>query len=106
MYHGKLIVFLWSALLVMPVVYGEESEANTNEMSALDRRIKIERATRFQSFVITPHKPNYILPVSYNYIPNNSTIDVSRDGELDNNEIKFQFSMKFPIIDNVFGERG
>ena len=34
----------------------------SEEQSALDRRINIERKTRYESFVITPHKPNYILP--------------------------------------------
>lgn len=89
------------------IVLAEEStsEIIRVEPSALDRRIKIERATRFQSFVLTAHKPNYILPVAYNDNPNNAAVDVSRDGELDNNEVKFQFSMKFPIIDNFFNEK-
>jgi len=105
----KIIIFIWSVLLSIPVVVIAEepaSETDKHEPSALDRRIKIERATRFQSFVITPHRPNYILPVSYNDKPNNAPVDVSRDGELDNNEVKFQFSMKFPILDNLFGEQG
>ena len=105
---NKEFIFILSFFLVMPViVLAEESisEINEVESTALDRRMKIERATRFQSFVITPHKPNYILPVAYNDKPNNAEVDVSRDGELDNNEVKFQFSMKFPIIDNFFNEK-
>ena len=104
----KITIFIWSVLLSIPVVVAEEpaSETDKNEHSALDRRIKIERATRFQSFVITPHRPNYILPISYNDKPNNVPVDVSGEGELDNNEVKFQFSMKFPILDNLFGEQG
>lgn len=105
---NKEFIFILSFFLVMPViVLAEEStsEINKVEPTALERRMKIERATRFQSFVITPHKPNYILPVAYNDKPNNAEVDVSRDGELDNNEVKFQFSMKFPIIDNFFNEK-
>ena len=75
-------------------------------MSALDQRILIERKTRFQPFVITPHKPNYILPISYNDKPNNAPINTAVDGELDNYEMKFQFSMKFVIAEDLFGEHG
>ena len=76
-----------------------------DDLSALDRRIQNERKTRFQSFVLTPHKPNYALPFTYNEKPNNAPVDVARDGELDNHEIKFQLSVKFPIIENLFGEQ-
>jgi len=76
------------------------------ELSALDRRIQTERSTRFNPFVLTPHKPNYILPLTYNDKPNNSPVDIERDGELDKHEFKFQLSVKFPIIDNLFGEQG
>ena len=95
--------------LVKPaMVIAEEpgDKENTDDISALDKRIKIERATRLQPFVLTPHKPNYILPFSYNDKPNNTPVDVSRDGELDKNEVKFQFSMKFPIIENLFDNQG
>lgn len=105
----KNFIFILSALVVIPFSVFAEGlviDENKNELSALDKRMKIERDTRFQPYVITPHKPNYILPVAYNHKPNNAPVDVSRDGELDNNEIKFQFSMKFPIIDNLFGEHG
>lgn len=74
--------------------------------SALDRRIQVERGTRFQPFVLTPHKPNYVLPISYNEQPNQVPIDVDNEGELDRTEIKFQLSVKFPVVDELFGERG
>lgn len=105
----KVIIFMLPVFLAIPASLIAEESVSTNEQNkptALDRRIKIERTTRFQSFVITPHRPNYILPVSYNSKPNNATVDVSRDGELDNNEVKFQISMKFPIIDNLFDGKG
>ena len=105
----KVIVFMLSAFLAMPVSVTAESlasETEGNEVTALDRRIKIERATRFQSFVITPHRPNYILPIAYNDKLNNAPVNVPSDGELDNSEVKFQFSMKFPIIDNLFDGHG
>lgn len=75
-------------------------------LSALDRRIQIERQTRYQAFVITPHKPNYLLPISYNSKPNNTPIDGVPNEPLDKNEVKFQFSMKYPITEGLFGDDG
>ena len=103
------IVFLCIAALVIPGMgIAEESTSNesANEKSALERRIEAERRTRFQPFVLTPHKPNYVLPITYNETPNNAPFDTASEGELDNYEIKFQISVKFPIVDDPFGEQG
>lgn len=78
----------------------------TQPLSPLDRRVKIENETRFKPFVLTPHKPNYILPLTYNFHPNQAPFNSLADGSLDNEEIKFQFSLKFPIADRLFGEGG
>jgi phospholipase A1 len=105
---NKIIVTVWCLLLASPLGLRAEEQTDTarDKLSALDRRIQIERETRYQPFVITPHKPNYILPISYNSTPNNAPIDVAQEGELDNYEVKFQFSMKFSIAENLFGENG
>lgn len=104
----SVLVYLL-ALLVTVTANADEpavTETTNDDMSALDRRIVIERKTRYQSFVLTPHKPNYILPVTYNDRPNNIPIDTASEGELDKYEVKFQFSMKFPIIEDMFGKQG
>lgn len=72
--------------------------------SALDRRLAIEQRTRYQPFVLTAHKPNYLLPIAYNSRPNQAPFDPATEGELDKTEIKFQFSTKFPIADNLLGK--
>ena len=105
----EIISLCCIAVLTVPgmgVAEEPVSNESTNEKSALDRRIEAERQTRFQPFVLTPHKPNYILPVTYNETPNNAPFDTSSEGELDNYEIKFQISVKFPIVDDPFGEQG
>jgi len=111
--ENNITVFLCLVTLLQPVIaVAEELPANSDskghskEISALDQRMQIENKTRYQSFVLTPHKPNYIMPLTYNEKPNNAPVDISRDGELDKSEIKFQFSMKFPIAEDLFGEQG
>jgi phospholipase A1 len=104
----KIVLFCIVSLTMSDMVEAEETTnvENANETSALDRRIQAERSTRFLPFVLTPHKPNYVLPITYNETPNNTPFDTSIEGELDNYEIKFQISVKFPIVDDPFGEQG
>lgn len=103
---GIIILYCVTALGMSNMIMAEEATSNEEEVSALDRRIEAERSTRFKPFVLTPHKPNYVLPVTYNETPNNAPFVTSNYGELDNYEIKFQISVKFPIVDNLFGEQG
>lgn len=78
--------------------------------SALEKRLRSERAIADSPFVITPYKPIYALPV-YNH----STINTepyepfdqfnSNTSNLDNTEAKFQISFKIPVIRNMFDGR-
>jgi len=72
--------------------------------SAIDRRMKLERSTQDNPFVITPHKPNYAL-VTYAESPNQAPFD-EFNLDLQNVEIKFQFSVKIPLAREVFTENG
>lgn len=104
------LLLLGSAHAVEPTATGAGEERGIEAgpqqatESALDRRMRIERKTRYESFVLTPHKPNYILPLSYNDLPVNAPPEFGGPGGLDRNEIKFQFSMKFSIVENIFSE--
>lgn len=80
--------------------------AASDTPSILDRRIKIEKETRFKPFVLTPHKPNYIMPYTYNPQPNQAPFAATSTNTFDNEEIKFQVSIKFPIAEKLFGEQG
>lgn len=101
-------VFFWN-VWVTPAVAEQNvttsPQAEEQSPSPLDRRITIERQTRFQPFVLTPHKPNYLLPFTYNETPNQAPFDPLTHGVLDKQEIKFQFSIKFPITDELFNNK-
>lgn len=81
--HGWLVVTLMLPALTMA--------------SAIDDRIKLEWATHDNPFSITPHRPTYILPLAYNDNPNNDPY-TGTDLEVENNEIKMQFSFKVPLV--------
>jgi len=79
------------------------------EDSLVDERVKGELATSEKPFVITPHKANYLLPVTYQTRTNSLPFEIKypdEDFSIDNLEAKFQISFKFPIMYNVFGDNG
>ena len=83
--------------------------ANASD-SLVEQRISDERSTSELPFVLTPHKVNYIL-ATYNDSPNIEPFREEaelHDSEpvMDNFEIKFQVSVKFPLMYNVFGDNG
>ena len=75
------------------------------DASALDERLKKEKETRARDFVITPHRPNYVLPFTYNMSPNREPYGAQGE-QMSQTEIKFQISFKMSMADNLFGSNG
>jgi phospholipase A1 len=75
------------------------------EQTALEGRLKQERETRTSNFVIEPHRPNYILPLTYNKSVNREPYGPEGD-KLEPVEIKFQISFKASVADDLFGKDG
>jgi phospholipase A1 len=78
------------------VIFGSPVEA-----SPIDQRIQEEKALQESSFSIIPHKPNYLLPISYNdsiqsYHAYQSVMQY--DDDIQPLEIKFQVSFKMPLL--------
>jgi phospholipase A1 len=80
------------------------------QKSALTKRLEREERVAFDSFVITPHRPNYILPFTYNSNVNTEpyrpfiVLDPDAD-KVDDIEVKYQLSFKVPLIMGVFNEK-
>lgn len=72
-------------------------EAKEEEL-AVSSRSKRERELAFDPYVITPHRMNYILPLSYvDNINNDAYKGTKFEGENKKSEAKFQISFKVPI---------
>lgn len=85
-----------------------EYEKKDKKVAALEERIERESQTALKPFVLTPHKPNYFLPVSYNPSPYEEpfqNLPGGLDYSLDDVEIKFQLSLKVPLAVGMFGDR-
>lgn len=74
-----------------------ESESESESLGAVSERVKEERKAAFNPYVLTVHKHNFILPVSYSTGVNEAIYQQNdvplRDG-LQAAEVKFQISLK------------
>ena len=71
------------------------------EASAVDERIAKESNQFLEWFSITPHRPNYVLPISHNLSPDYSIYNESGD-RFSDTEVKLQLSIKTPLLVNTF----
>lgn len=86
------------------VIFAEAPPSEELAVSAIDERIALEWESYENPFAITPHRPSYLLPLSYNDNPNNDPY-AGTPMTVDKNEIKMQFSFKVPIArDLLFGQ--
>jgi len=77
--------------------------------SALQRRLTAEANTSDSQYVLTPHKPNYILLAAYNPNPNEAPFrEAAPDADVsfDKVEAKFQISFKYLLVKNIIGDNG
>ncbi len=99
-----------------PDVEEEASENRTVDVEAssapapspLARRWELTARTERGPFVITPYKPTYLLPISYNASPNNAPYQEADPsyGDLRRTEVQFQLSFKTKIWPELLTSRG
>jgi phospholipase A1 len=91
-----------------PVADAEPGQPPVPPPSAMARRWQYTAQTERGPFVITPYRPTYVLPVSYNARPNEQPYQgtTSPNRDLDRTEIKFQFSFKTKVWPELLSRRG
>jgi len=85
----------------------KQSCSEKPDLSSLEKRLEAEKLARDNKFLLTTHKPNYILLIAHNKDTNDAPFEEQFPGEDvagDNNEVKFQISAKYPLAFNLFGE--
>ncbi len=80
-----------------------ERVAGNDEVPAYEERLIVEEREQHEWFAITPHKPTYFLPATYNF---NSNFDAYGEfGQLFSDvEAKFQLSLKTQLWPNMIGD--
>ena len=111
-YPGNLYILLlalslFSVLIMSNWSFADDS-SNQEELSALERRIRSERETYDNNFSITPHRPSYVLPITYNSSPNSGPYEQLDENlnDLDNVEIKYQISFKVLLARELIADNG
>lgn len=82
-------------------------KARARRSGVIEERFALERFTIDNPFVLTPHRTNYILPVSYRddisdysgFLPDNSA-------DADSIELEFQLSIKVTVWEQIFDDNG
>ncbi len=87
-----------------------ENDQAAASTSAVAQRMIQEKITEDKAFVLTPYRPNYILLAAYNAAGVNEQpfqeAFPDKKPDLNDTEVKFQISFKFPIVKNLFGDNG
>ena len=92
---------------VAPAASAEPAAVPEAHKSAIDRRLAMEGATEVVPFVMTPHKPNYII-YSYNfkdYVNPRANPQPDESEPNKHSEVDFQVSIKFPVWRNMFNTK-
>ncbi len=85
----------------------EVEAASRSGPGVVEERAALERYSHNNPFVLTPHRSNYVLPVSYR--DNTSdfrNLQPNAPEELDHIELEFQLSLKVMLWEEIIGERG
>jgi phospholipase A1 len=73
--------------------------------SVMSRQWELDPVSRKDPFVIRLHRPNYILPLTYNNSPSSDSIlDNDLNAEPQNIEAKFQLSFKVKLWEDILGK--
>ena len=83
-----------------------EQPAEKESPSYLSRLWELDKESRGRKFPITPYRSSYLLPVTYNSTPNEGPIkEADPSKEVKNYEVKFQFSFKIKLWQDVLGKK-
>lgn len=80
-----------------------DSEGRTR--TPLQRRIELEQFSLNNPFSLLPHRPNYLLPVTYTQYPDKEYLNQG-EGRLQNIEVQFQLSLKVVLLDGLYRDAG
>lgn len=90
------------------LVHGAGAEEEANTMSALDQRLAESKMGRNSSWFIEPHRPSYILPLTYVEDPSRKLEEelAQQSDQLDEVEVKFQFSFRLNAAEDLVSGNG
>lgn len=83
------------------------SEVDEDASSRIVRYWELEEEAQRGRFVMLPHRPNYVLPATFNSKPNDDPFrSQATNFELERLEAKFQLSFKFKLWQDILNDKG
>lgn len=80
------------------------SDSDADRPGVVEERSTLERYAEDNPFVLTPHRTNYVLPISYRDTISNFGDNLAGNSEkIDHFELEFQLSIKVKAWDQLFG---
>lgn len=83
-----------------------EGNDKATPLEQAEMRRALEEESERNPVAITAYRRNYLLPWTYNTHPDQDNFNEISSGEVDHAEVKFQFSFKVNMLDNLFGDNG
>ncbi|WP_456267758.1 phospholipase A [Kushneria sp. AK178] len=99
-----LLALLPCTLMITSPVHADSGSDGTTG-NERDRQA-LERQAMMNPVAITVYKRNYLMPYTYNSRPNAENFREIDEAGVDRGEVKFQFSVKVGILDDIFGDNG
>ncbi len=88
-----------------PIQASEHAAATAaHAQGVVEKRLALERYSHDNPFVLTPHRPNYLLPAVYTAHPD--TLSLGNGEQLQHTEVQFQLSLKVLVAENLIGNNG
>ncbi|HSC68295.1 MAG TPA: phospholipase A [Cellvibrio sp.] len=85
------------------------AEETAEPAPVLQKRMALEQMNRSNRFVLTPHRRNYLLPLSFTERPNTEPYVNANSkslSDLSKTEVDFQLSIKILLLEDLFGDNG
>jgi phospholipase A1 len=85
-----------------------QTAAEARKISSLSRHWELDNEAKRGTFLFTPYRPNFFLPVKYSDSPNNAPLQsglLQPDQGLDPVEAELQLSFKVKAVEGLFNER-
>lgn len=98
----KISAYLFCKLILVTILTVFMQSGAAYATSVVDQRMAAEEKNEQNRYLITPRKPNYILPVAYRKDVNAAPYALPDGESLDHTEIKFQISLKFLLAEDIF----
>ncbi|MCM2132011.1 phospholipase A [Larsenimonas rhizosphaerae] len=108
--HWPLLALPLIPALVHAADLGESSTSDNEKTRQVadqsQRRTAFERHAEANPLAITVYRRNYLLPMTYNFNPDEGNFRYISGEPVDNREVQFQLSFKIKLLDDVWNDNG